>query len=698
MMTNRYITSIFCAVIATAAVAQTETPDSIKAKELDEVVVEAQMSKTGTEATTYIPTSKQKLVAQNAIDLLRTMSIPQIKINPIDETVTDNFGDDMAIFINYLKASKEEMTGLRTADVRKVEYLESPTDPRFHGLQKVINIIVQEYAWGGYTKISANENFLTGLASKVNIFSKFTYKRMTYDLYVAADNSNNKHNGSDDHSTYSLLKDGAPFTVNRDEILSGSKFKQNIYPLTFRATYNSEKIQLSNTFGYQYTGNPQISRWGTLTYLPSVGENYTYERNNPQHSNALSYSGSWFFALPRSFSFNVTPTFSYTHTNNLNEYATSNAPTIVRHAREDAYNLSISVRLRKTFSDKHSLLIGGNGTQWHNNLHYTGTNIYDDKFSSAYADGMLGYNFKTAKISLNISGGVSWQQSDINGRKQDEVFPFTHVNLKYSPNSRNMFSAYLQYANNLAGITQKTSDILQENELLYISGNPDVKNCRHTTVNIEYTWMPSNAFNLGIYGKFFGMYDRLFQTYEHYNGGANLIRTWVNDGDYLSGTAGLSLSWNLFNNKLNLYANPEVNFYKITGSCPLKYNPFSLYAQAVYYLKSFYFQGIFQTASKGVMSGTNTKYKSRAFYGISIGWSKSNWNLRLSGYNFFNKGWENSTWEIQTPLFSQVRTIYGNYNHPRINISATYTFGYGKKVQRGNEIGAQQGASSAILK
>lgn len=36
--------------------------------------------------------------------------------------------------------------------------------------------------------------------------------------------------------------------------------------------------------------------------------------------------------------------------------------------------------------------------------------------------------------------------------------------------------------------------------------------------------------------------------------------------------------------------------------------------------------------------------------------------------------------------------------HSCINISATYTFGYGKKVQRGNEVGVQSGASSAILK
>ncbi len=697
-MKHRIITSILCAISAIAAMAQSEATDTIKTQDLGEIVVEAQMQRTGTTSTTYTPSGKQKNAAHNAISLLQVMAIPQLRIDPIEKTVSDNFGGEVSIFINYMQASKEEMEGLRTTDVRKVEYLEFPTDPRFRGQQKVVNIVVHEYSYGGYTKLSANENFLLGLSSQTNVFSKFSYKKMTYDFFVAANNWKHNHDGGTTHSIYSLIKDDKPYNLNRNEVLENSKFKQNQYPVTFRATYNSDKIQIRNTVSFQHLANPQIFRSGRLEYGSGSLGDYTYEQNAPERKNSASYAGSFFFSLPKDFSFDVSPTFNYTHTNAVTDYSASNYTSITRNAREDAYNFRIDGYLRKRIGQKHSFMAGINGGQWSNDLHYTGTNVYHDKFRNAFAAGLVGYNYQTQKIAVNIDAGIAWENSDINGSKNDDLYPFTHINVRYSLNNKNMFSAYFQYASNTAGITEKASDILQENEVLYISGNPNLKNSRHTTVNLAYTWMPSNSFGMSAYGRFFGLYDRMFRTYTHYNSGTALIRNWVNDGDYLSGSMGLAANWKLLNGNLQLYANPEIYFNKITGSCPLNYNPFKLSVQASYYLQQFYFIAYYETPQKGVRFNTNTIYKNRNFYSLTAGWSNTDWNISVSAYNFFNKGWKTSTWEFTTPLYSEVRTNYGNYYHPRINVSVTYTFGYGKKVQRGNEVGEQSGASSGIMK
>ena len=265
----------------------------IDAVYLQQVQVEGQMASAYSDRTVYLPSQRQKNAAQNAVDLLRQMAIPQIRINPIDNSVSDNTGGEVAIFFNYMPATQEDIVSLRTADVRRVEYLEFPTDPRFRGAQRAVNFILQEYEYGGYTKITADENFLVGLSSRANIFSKFSYKRMTYDLFVAANNTNNHHDGYEVEGIYSLKDvDGIDYTVNRYETADNVHSIQNQYPVTFRASYNSEKVQVRNTLGYSHSANPVQEQSGSLVYSPSSGEDYSFSRSNSSRSNAFSYNGS----------------------------------------------------------------------------------------------------------------------------------------------------------------------------------------------------------------------------------------------------------------------------------------------------------------------------------------------------------------------------------------------------------------------
>ena len=695
----KVITSIILSAVAIIPLYAQEQADTLKTQELNEVVVQAQMQRTSSAKSTYTPSGKQKNAAQNAVELLRQMAIPQIRINPIDETVTDNVGGSVAIYINFLEASKEEMEGLRTADVRRVEYLEFPTDPRFRGAERVINIIVQEYAYGGYTKVTANENFLVGLSSRVNIFSKFSYKKMTYDLYAGANNWNNRHSGSTTEGIYHLTgEDGKEISLTRKETLESSHYKQNQYPVTFRATYNSDKIQIRNLLAFTNLGIPTNEYSGKLEYSPNYVEGYSFERKNPNQSNSVAYSGTYFFALPKGYSVDFSPSFNYTHGNDYTDYAVSNQPTIYRHAQENAYNYRLRLYVRKSFGQKHSVMLGGNYGDNINRLEYTGDNGYKGKFHNAFGAGMVGYNFQTQKISINLDAGFAWENSDINGKKNSDTYPFTHINVRYVPNQRNSFSAYFQYATNSPGISEKSSDLLRENELMYITGNPLLENCRHTTINLAYTWMPSNAFGMSAYGRFFGMYDRQLLTYSPYDNGKALLRSYINDGDYLNGEIGLAANWKLLNGKLQLYANPSQSFYKSTGIFNENCNSFRVTAQASYYLDSFYFQAYYESPQKSMFTASPRINKGRNFHSLTVGWANANWNLRVMAANFFNKGWTGATNTTVSPYYSERQTVIGTSSHPRINFTATYTFGYGKKVQQGNEVGEQSGATSAILK
>ena len=671
----------------------------IDAVALQQVKVEGQMATAYSDCTVYLPSQRQKNASQNAIDLLRQMAIPQIQINPIDNSIKDNGGGEVSIFFNNMPASQEDIEGLRTADVRRVEYLEFPTDPRFRGAQHVINIIIQEYEYGGYTKITANENFLVGLSSRTNIFTKFAYKKMTYDLYVAANNWDNHHAGYDVEGQYSLTDNqGKDYTLNRRETADNVHFRQNQYPVSFRASYNTDKVQIQNTIGYSHSAYPVQEQSGSLVYSPSKGDDYTFNRNNPSRSNSFSYNGSFVFALPKDFSVNVTPQFLYSHNINSLTYTTSSTEPIIRDARENAYYYRVNAYINKRFAQKHTLMLGINTGNTINRLQYTGNASYSDRFSNPFVSGQLCYQSQIQKFSLYADAGVLWERTSINTIKNDDVYPYVHFNIRYTPNNKNAFSAYFQFANNTPGIDQKASDLLRDNEVMYITGNPSLDNSRHITFNINYTWLPSNVFNMSAYGRYFELFDRFITAYEPFDNGRALLRTYINDGNYVQSEIGIAAILNLFNKSLQLYVSPNQKFYRSTGVFDKSFYPFQITAQATYYLKQWYFQAYYQSHQKMMFTGSPTTYRSRDFYSLSAGWSNSDWNISLTAYNIFNSNWSTSDRYIQSPLYAEHRTTYGTNSHARLNLSVTYTFGYGKKVKRGNEVGEQSGVSSAIMK
>ena len=695
----RIFIPIFIMIFVTVPVYAQELVDTLKTRELNEVVVKAQMQRTSPTSTTYTPTGKQKNASQNAIDLLRQMAIPQIQINPVSEAVTDNAGSEVAIFINYLEASKEEMEGLRTPDVKKVEYLEFPADPRFRGAQRVVNIIVQEYAFGGYTKLTTDENFLLGFSSRNNIFSKFSYKKMTYDLYVGANNWNNHHIGNNVKGIYSLKDaNGKDYQLIRTETLDYSHYKQNQYPVTFRATYASEKIQIRNTIGFTHLDIPVYDQRGNLTYQPGSEQNYTFNRSNPNRNNSLAYQGAFFFSLPNQFAIDISPRFNYMHNNDYLAYSTSNSSEIVRNARENAYNYRIDAYLQKRIGQRHTAMLGINGGDNINRLRYSGTNSYYDRFHNAFVAGLLGYQLASRKMRLYADAGVYWSQSDINGVVYTDTYPFVHLNLRYSPNSKNAISAFLQYANATPGISQKSPDVLQDNEYMFVTGNPLLENSRNLMFNLGYTWMPNNTFGLNAFGNFNSFFNRQMLTYEPYNNGMAIIKNYRNSGNFLKGEIGFAANWKLLGGKLQLYASPKQSFFKSTGVYNKSYAPFTVTAQATYYLNSFYFKAYYQSPGKQMFSSTPQIYKDRNFHSLTVGWANSDWNFRVMAANVFNKGWSSAEIVTESPLYTEYKENLGTSSHPRINVAVTYTFGYGKKVQRGNEVGEQSGAASAIIK
>ena len=674
--------------------------DSIASEKLPEIVVKAQMQHTDASSSTYTPTTRQKTSAQNAIDLLRQLAIPQININLVDNAVTTPSGQNVAVYINYIPASAEEIEGLLTSDVRRVEYLDFPTNPRFQGNEHVVNFIMQQYEYGGYTKALINENFLVGkLSSRASIYSKFAYKRMTYDLYAGASNHDIKHTGASIIGDYILENtDGEPYHITRNEIFNNSHYKYNQYPVTFRAIYDSDNVQIANTVGFNFDQSPAAETSGCLSYKPAKTEEYSYNRCEPYTSRYLVWSGNYYFILPRNFHLSVSPGINYGHTNNTYRYQTSGTDVIVNESKENVWQFRGSATLYKKFTDRQN----GFFCAWYgsisNDVSYFGSSPYDNDFLDTYAGAALGYNISNNKWNISTDVALQWEKNKINDQSVSEIYPLLNVSAGFSPSQKHSLRAYFHFGANYPGASEKTPNTLQQNELMYYTGNPELGLSRQVTFNLSYNWMPSNKFSVSAFAQYFGEYNLYVPVYKPYNNGMALLRKFETDGDYNRTQIGMSFNYKLLNGNLQFAVSPSISFYRMTGLFDIERNPFSCNVSATYYLGNFYFQTSYQTGSLTVQGNHGVIYKDRDFYQIIAGWSRANWNIRVSAMNLFRNDWLCATNTLSTPLYSETRFANGNNFHRRLNLSIIYTFGYGKKVQRGNEVGVQSGASSAIMK
>ena len=680
----------------TGTILMTELPVKLKA-----LTVEGENSTLLSDRTIFRPTQRQKHASQTAIDLLRYMAIAQISINLVDESVTTLTGDAVAIYVNGLPASSAELSGMRTADVKTIEYLDFPTDPRFNGNEHVINFIMQKYEYGGYTKLSESGNILIGLSNRASLYSKFTYKSMIYDVYAGASNLDIRHSGVSQTGEYTLKEvDGKDLNVIRREGVDKSHLKSGQYPVSLRAVYDSDKIQIGNTVGVSFDKSSRDEAEGSLSFIPSAGTDYSYKTNQPSTTRHLVWSGAYIFILPNGFQLNLSPGANYGHTDYSYSYVTSlpGSMTIMNDSREDYYRMDGGASIYKSFSQHHAGLANIYAGTNRNKVTYTGSSPYVNDFTDSYAGVQIGYSYMERKWKLDTNVALQWERNGINGESASEIYPLINISARYTPSNHHSIQMFFHYGANYPGESVKSPNILQENELMYKTGNPDLPLSRQITLNAQYNLMVNNRFSISVFSQYFGESNLYVPMYEIYKDGSAILKTYTSDQDYHRTKIGLSFNWKLLDGNLQLAGQPSVSVFRYRGYYNMTKNPVMANVSATYYLNRFFIQASYQTANKTIQGNLGVWFRDRDFYQLQVGWGNANWNIRLSAVNMFRGDWTASTQTISAPLYSETLSQRGTYYHRRLNLSATYTFGYGKKVNRGNEVGEQYGGSSAILK
>lgn len=670
---------------------QTTGQDTIIVKELGEITVVSDTQRTSATMTVYIPTGNQKATASDGVSLLARMNIPQLNVNPIAETVKTADNQSVSFFINFHPATNEDVSGLNPSDVKRVEYLDFPIDPRFQRAQHVVNFITHSYTYGGYTKLSGKERLMIR-SGEASVYSKFAYRRMEYDLMVSGDYDYNPHFGSVSDETY-RLESGTIWRESGTE--TGRKHHRGFYS-ALRASWNkSENFTFRNLLSYRRINTPINHTHGYVNFT-SLYPSETYHTESPSTNNSAGWNSELYSALGRGWSINGTFQAELTYNNTTSNYTTG-TESIENLAAEDSWFLRGSIQVNKSLSDKFSLfsniLSGGGRT----NIDYAGTSNAVNRFRQSFTGITVGVALNYQKVSGSIDGGYAFESNYINGKTMDDRYPFTHINVQYAPNQKNSLSIWFQYATFSPDATMKNPNIIQQSELMYISGNPDLKCSRNTSANISYTWLPSNKWQLSAYATMFLIANRQIAVYTPDGPYGMMLKKYQNDGDYNHGQIGASLTGKFLDGRLSFSVSPRVLLYKTTGSNSISYYPFTASLNINYYLGKFFFNGYYDTGSSYVDGENAFLRKMPMSYSVSTGWASHGWNIQLSVVNLFQSSWKLSEDTLTTRWYDSNVTQFGSDFHRRISLTVTYTFNYGKKVSQYGELSGEKNISTSIL-
>lgn len=687
---------MLCAFSTLILNAQTEQTDTVKARELSEIVVEARRENLGVEVSTYIPTSKQKNAAQTANDLLNRMAIPQLNVSPTGE-VTDLAGKSVDLFIDFLPAAKEDLEGMRMQDVRKVEYYDYPSDPRFQGKAHVVNFVMQKYEYGGYVKALGSES--SNDVGRVCMFSKLQYKRMTFDIAAGAFYSNRKHNGSDTYETFRLPQpDGSVREFKRFSVMENGISKDRVYWPTFKALYSTDKITIKNIIGGEFSQTPVKSQSGHIFYQPEISPRTDFSEVSGLRENSFSYSGYWNFILNDKNTINFNPSYAYTHTNSNSSYTEPAKGEFFNAAKDNSHKFSGLLTYSYSFGAWGKLNTMLKSSVSYTKTCYTGTaNTNDNTHIYSVGPGAE-YSVTKGKVYGLVGIGFDWNKQEYLDHKETYTEPWVDFSLQYTPNNRHSVSGDFHYSTWTPLTGSLSSAVIQSNPLMSYTGNPNLVPFRSYDAGVQYTFIPNNRMSFSAFASSWIVANRY--VYDYLPTANGILRTIRQPGGgYSNWTYVLFGKINLFDRKLQLSThlvartihNGEPNNIDKT---------FINYAfQANFYLDNWSFSGIYYGPngySDGCMTGNLIKMKSTSM--ISVGWSSSAWKLQVYFYNFERWNWKSTKTEMYSPYYDKIVQNFSNNDHASVRLTVTYTFGFGKKVEHGDEASQQSGTSSGILK
>lgn len=693
-MPMRHIFTLLAVGLPAFVFAAVENADSVAVShELEEVVVTGERAWIEGNKAVFVPTRHEKNLATSPATLVERMNIPTVIVN--NGVITTLRGKGVPIYINGVEATDIDLETFWPKQTYRVEYIDHPTDPVYKGAEAVLNFVMTEYEVGGVTKANAMQTFPN--EGRYSLSSKLVYKKMTYGVLVGGDYSRDHSDSYTGEESYQgVWYDGALHDAIKRSMRGHAWSRSENVDVALNARYLTDNVRITHSAGLKWNRNPGSGSESSDSWSPSlfVGDRYEGSDNSRSLSPSLSGNYAWWNAK-----MSVVGAWNYSHSHNNRSSLScmGESGDIANGTREDVNSLGASLGGSYQLRPRMAVWLQlQTSMDWYT-TRYTGSADMEQRQWRGGSRANLSFRWGiNDKFFVNCDPGLTLDYWRVHGHESHtRVSPKAELNLMYAPGTKVNMMAYVAYFNHAPSAGQSGDVTIRQDELNWISSNPDLGNAHTWLTGMHVMWLPLRwlrATAILHYDRHDNEFMTIYKAAPPQMGG--VLRTYANARPRDSYGLDLILGGNLFGNRLDFHLQPVFQYSKTRGEYATDLFWFRMRGSAGLNLGNFRLGAWYGGAEKYLADGGMTCSWHGADYGLDLTYGNGDIYVDLGVANIFNPHRE--SWrKVHTQVYEYRREgLSKGFN---VSLRLTYTFGYGKKVDRNIDITGPEDAKSGAL-
>lgn len=641
-----------------------------------------------------IPSKQEKRISNSVGSLIKALHIPMLKSDG-DNSISTIDGRQVSIFINGEPATDTDLAAFWPMDVRRVEYIIEPADPKFLGAGRVVNFIVEKYLAGGVTKVRGY--YTSPRYASGSLASKLVYKKMTYGMSLMShydDNDKDRTYGT--RSYKDIFYNGKKYD-RIDNLLSETLNERSNYTeLAFNAKYTGSKVNATHTFGLVNYDTPNEWYNSTNEWTPELFGSEQSAGSKKTTSLVPQLAGNYYMTFSERFIVITGWRYKYGHNTSSGWTQMGTLDKITNATDEDSHTAKFGVspfyRVKSNLSFQ---LIANASLDWFR-THYTGSaneSISQNRQEITSSLRMVWLPRKN--IGLVLRPGFNATIWNVGGIKEHTVNPSAEAAFNWGVSKRVSINGSLNYGLHAPSAAQSNPVMVQNNELEWTVGNPYLKSMNLWYAGLSGSYIATDWLSMSLGANYRRINNDIYTLYTpapaEYGG---IIKQTANldPSDWLR--AYYSISASFFDRNLSISLSPEFTYERFHGPLGQSVCSFRLDGSIDYTLGDFNFNIWYDPRYTGLDYGGMEKSWANDKWNFGATYGNGNWHITMRVEDIFHKyhrGWTN----FITPNYTSMVDTYRRGRTFKLGI--TYTFGYGKKVDRNIDIDSPENAKSSVL-